>query len=72
MGGIVSELDWNCENVDCSQTQQGQLVDRLLGAGIILSRSVVKPGGFYAEGQHSCSLLSTLVEAGKVATVAQW
>ena len=46
---IVANLGGGSENVHCSQTQRGQLVDRRWGGGIIPSRSVIKPGGFYAE-----------------------
>jgi hypothetical protein len=37
------------ENVECSQTQRGQLVDRHTGGGIIPSRSVISRAVFTPE-----------------------
>lgn len=55
------------------------MVDRLIGEGIIPSRSVFKPGGFYAGVCGLCSQeigsstrLGFVKRFGEVATVAQW
>jgi hypothetical protein len=46
--GFAGELEQIRKKVMRWQTQSGQLVDRVWRWGIIPSRSVAKPGGFYA------------------------